>query len=125
MKKIIFATSALILIATSAGVGVAALASAAPGSQTQSTSASKTAKHHKLHLQVRLNQAVRDGTITESQKQSFISELKSLASERKTAINKSSTKAERKAERSKLKSELDSWAQSNNFPLAKIAPRLS
>lgn len=73
----------------------------------------------------KLNQAERDGVITAAQKTAFLNEVKALRQERKSALSSSSTQAERQAERDKLKSELQSWATTNNFPLAKIFPKLA
>lgn len=120
MKRTILFISSLVVAGSAVGIGAASLASA------DSTSTGTHSTHVKhVRLEARLNQAVRDGTITASQKTAFQNELKTLKSERKTAISKSSTKEERQTERAKLKTELQSWASSNNFPLAKIAPKLA
>ena len=114
-----------------ASLGVVHAASTTNNSQSQTSTVSTNTRHrHKHHakrqqiISIRINQAVRDGTITKAQAQSFRSELKSLRQQHKTAINKSSTKAERQTERTTLNTELKSWASTNNFPLSKIFPKL-
>lgn len=127
MKRKIMMIVLGIGVASVVGVSVAGFASAAPTSGNSQTNSSQSVKKHKIwmrrNLSIRINQAVRDGTITKSQAESFRTELKNLRAEYKATINKSSTKSERQAERAKLKAELNSWAASNNFPLAKILPK--
>jgi hypothetical protein len=121
-KSLIIITSAVSIAATTAGTVAMASAQSTSGKTTSSVTSTK--KEH-VHIEARLNQAVRDGTITEAQKTSLQSELKTLKAERKAALSPSSTKTERQVEHSKLKTELQAWATSNNFPLAKIAPHLA
>lgn len=127
MKRKILMTALVLGIASVVGFNTFSFASAAPASGNGQTNSSQSGHKHKMNhrrnLSIRINQAVRDGTITKSQAESFRAELKNLRAEFKAAINKPSTKSERQAERAKLKAELGSWATSNNFPLAKILPK--
>lgn len=132
MKKSILTAIATIVL-VGAGFGGAALAASTSGTIRPKTPTSqkshhrKHRHHHRLiaNVGVRLRQMERDGVITSAQAKSFKQELKSLNQQRKASINKSSTKAERQTERAKLRGELKSWASANNFPLAKLAPKLA
>lgn len=125
MKKRILVMGAAALIGGGATVlgtmGVTHAASAGNSTQTMAG----VIKHTGERGHARLNQAERDGTITAAQKTAFLTELKTLRSERKSAITSSSTTEQKQAEHAKLKSELQSWATTNNFPLAKIFPKLA
>lgn len=128
-KQLLIVASALTLSGVIIGFGTEAMASAQAThtvTPSQATHKKKPVKHDRddaaIRTHARLNQAVRDDTITASQKAAYRAELKQLHTERKTAVNKSSTKAERQTEHDKQKAELQAWASSNNFPLSKIAP---
>lgn len=123
MKKHLMIATAITAI--SLGVITTSVVSADTATKQASKQSSTTHAKKQLRGHVRLNQAERDGTITAAQKTAFQTELKSLRAERKQAISSTSTKAERQAERAKLKTELKAWASSNNFPLAKIFPKLA
>ncbi len=127
MKKELFLVVATVAV-VAGSIGTAAIASADSTSSTAGTT--KTSHHQKMvdkriRLDARANQAVRDGTISAAQRTAFVAELKTVKTDRKAAINKTSTPTERQAERTKLKTELQSWATANNFPLVKIAPKLA
>lgn len=129
MKKQLIIVVTLVAVAgTTAGFGSNGLVSA----QSLTAGSSSTAAHRKVtprirraRVSARINQAVRDGVITASQKSSLEKELATLRSERRANLSTTSTPAQRQAERAKLKSELQSWARSNsNVPLRKIFPKL-
>jgi|GEM_PF-6688594 len=123
MKKRLLLGGLTAVLITATGLSGMALVSA---DSTHTVHAHKITRTDKrIRATAKLNQAVRDGTITSTQKTAFETEVKALKSEHAKDITKSSTKADRQAERAKLKSELQAWANSNNFPLAKIFPKLS
>ncbi len=127
-KRILIYASALVVASGSVVFGASAMASAAskPATAHYDKLAKETRHHdHKIRLHARLNQAVRDGSITAAQKKALASELKSLAAERKNDLSKTSSKAQRQAERTRLSNELKTWAQNNSLPLAKIFPKLA
>ena len=124
MKRIVIAASALTIAGSAVAFGTSALASA---DTTTNTGHPRMGQHRheegRERMDARLNQAVRDGTITEAQKTAFLSELKTLHDQHKTDVSKNSSKDDRKAERDTLHTELKAWATANNFPLDKIAPK--
>ncbi len=108
-----------------AGLGVSTVAAAQSVHKGTQQTHKMTRRDHRIRLQSRLGQAVRDATLTTSQKIAFSSELKTLHQERHQDLSKQSTKVERQAEHAKLMSQLQAWAKSSNFPLAKIFPKLA
>jgi len=125
MKKRLIISGLTGLVIATTGAGSLALASADSSHAHANHAAKSQRTNHHIRMTAKLNQAVRDGTITDTQKTAFETEMKSLRAQHQSAISKSSTVAEREAERVKLKSELQSWASTNNFPLAKIFPKLA
>lgn len=97
-----------------------------PTTQTASTTNHKTThKVRHIRLQARLNQAVRDGTITTAQKTALLTELKTLRSQAKSDLGSSPTKTQSQQEHATIKSQLEAWANTNNFPLSKLFPKLA
>lgn len=123
MKKTLI-VGAAIAASTLGTVGLAGATFAATGTATKSHAAI-VYRVGSGRAHAKLDQAVRDGVITDAQKTAFETEAKTLRAERKSAVNKDSTKQQRQAERAKLKSELKAWATTNNFPLAKVFPKLA
>lgn len=97
--------------------GLAAVGTVSAATLHKTTGAAHT---RKVRVEAKLTQAVRDGTITNAQESALKTEFEKLKTERKAAVNKSSTKEQRQAERTKLKAELKTWANDNKFPLSKI-----
>lgn len=123
MRKNIVTLASVLTIA-GASMGATALAHAAStGTANQNIAKTQRINRRHIRLRARLNQAVRDGTITTGQKTAFLDELKILREQRKSdGITKSSTVVERQAERTKLQQELQAWASSHDFPLSKLLP---
>lgn len=127
-KRLLIIASAITMSGVAIGVGSEAIASAQTVSAKPVAAVTHKLKKHDhddghIRFAARLNQAVLDGTINKSQEAAYKAELKTLRTERKSDLTKSSTKAERQAERTKLNTELQSWASSTGFPLSKIAPK--
>jgi predicted flavoprotein YhiN len=129
MKKQLIVFASLVTVVGAAASLTSTSLVSAQSLTTKSATSSSTSKLHprirRARTSAKLNQAVRDNTITAAQKTSLITEMKQLRSERKSVITKTSTTAQRQAERTKLKSELQAWASSNNFPLSKVFPKLA
>jgi hypothetical protein len=123
MKKRLLLGGLMAILITATGLSGMALVSADSAHSVHAHKITRTDKH--IRATAKLNQAIRDGAITSAQKTAFEAEVKSLKSERAKDITQSSTRIERQAERAKLKGELLAWASSNNFPLAKIFPKLA
>jgi hypothetical protein len=125
MKKRMLVMSAAVLIGGGATVlGTMGVTNAAAGN-TSETKAGLIHRVSRRRAHDRLSQAVTDGTLTAVQKSAFQEKVKKLREERKSAVTSSSTAAQKQAERTTLKSELQSWATTTNFPLAKIFPKLA
>ena len=112
MKKRIIFMSAVIAAVGMVGVfGTASVTNAA----SAATSTHRTLRHDtRIREEAKLTQAVSDGVITKAQKQAFLKEVKTLRTANKTAVPKKNIKAE-----------LQAWASTNSFPLAKIFPHLA
>lgn len=67
---------------------------------------------HQARLEARLDQAVKNGKITQAQEAQILAELKRLRTEHRTDI-----RTDRQAEKQKLQSELSQWAQANGINL--------
>ncbi len=79
---------------------------------------------HEADNKSRLDQAVKDGKITQEQEDKIIAKQKELKAERdanKEAI-KNKTEAERKAAMEAKKTELEKWAKDNNVPIEYLHP---
>ena len=122
MKKRMMIIGAVVAMSGFAALGTAAVTNAA---SAEHTGKGIVRRMEGDRAEAKLNQAVRDGVITDTQKQAFLTEAKTLRAERKSVITKDSTKDQRQAERTKIKSEMKAWATTNNFPLAKIFPKLA
>lgn len=122
-KRTIIMSAAIVASAGVAALGTVGVTNAASAMTTHHAGLVK--RVNGARGEAKLTQAVRDGVITQAQKDAFVTEAKALRTERKAAVNKDSTKAEREAEHTKLKTELKAWATTNNFPLAKIFPKLA
>lgn len=72
----------------------------------------------------RLDQAVKDGKLTQEQEDKIIAKQKELKSERDTNRDamKDKTDAERKATMDAKKAELEKWAKDNNVPIEYLGP---
>lgn len=72
----------------------------------------------------RLDQLVKDGKITEAQKQLLINKFNELETNRQSAMNdlKNKTMEERKAARQAEKQSLEDWAKQNGIDLSVIMP---
>lgn len=72
----------------------------------------------------RLSQLVKDGKITEAQKQLIIAKRRSLEAERQASrvADKSLTPAERHAKRATKRTELVAWAKTNGIPIDLLKP---
>lgn len=72
------------------------------------------------HLELKLNQAVKNGTITIEQKTAFLNEVKMLRAGEQNRLRNAADKAERQSARQAFHDALKIWAQSHHFPLEKI-----
>lgn len=72
------------------------------------------------HLKLKLNQAVKNGTITVEQKSAFLNEAGTLRAQEQNRLKNAVGKAERHAVRQAFHDALNTWAQAHNFPLEKI-----
>lgn len=120
-RHFLIIASVLTIAAPAIGLGSVAIAHA---ETSTSVGTSHKHPHHRARIAGRLDQAMRDGVISSSQKTALKAELQKLRTERKNSLNKSSTPQQRQAERTMQKSELETWAKSTSFPLAKIFPKL-
>jgi hypothetical protein len=66
-------------------------------------------------LGARLTQAVKDGKLTEAQKQAILAKAKEVKSQVATAKADNQTLAERRAAMDKLRGELEAWAKANDI----------
>ena len=75
-----------------------------------------------VNFEARLSDLVKNGKITEAQKQLIIAKFKDLAANRKANIAKfkSETPAQRKADRLAQKTDLQNWAKQNGIDLKLI-----
>lgn len=132
MKKyLILVASTFALAGAGLGFGTFATANAQPAPATSTVrhgfrlSRGDRKQDLRGRLQARLNQAVRDGTITSAQRQAFLSEFRTLSQQERSSLKSATTKTERQAARQTFRDGLKAWADANNFPLAKILPRLA
>lgn len=123
-KRIIIASAAIVMGGLATLVGTAGATYAASATSTTKP-AQSVRREWRAREDAKLNQAVRDGVITDAQKTAFQTELKTLREARKSSLTSTSTKSDREAAHAKLKSDLKAWATTNNFPLAKIFPKLA
>lgn len=75
------------------------------------------AKHQQM-LKDRLDQAVKDGKLTQAQETKLLAELKTLHDE-----TKSDNRADRRANRQAMHDELEQWAKDNGIDLGQVMPR--
>jgi hypothetical protein len=76
----------------------------------------KQAKHEQM-LKDKLDQAVKDGKLTQAQEDKLIAKLKELHDQKKT-----DNKADRKADRKAAHDELQQWAKDNGIDLSQVLP---
>lgn len=81
-------------------------------------------KKREANFEKRLSTLVTEGKITETQKQLILTKHKELEAARQTSMQnlKSMTQAERKAAMDKERTDLESWAKSNNIDLQYLMP---
>jgi len=70
-------------------------------------------KNHQAKLEETLNQAVKDGKLTETQKDKLLAKLESLKDEIKDEIKEN--RQEHHENHQKIKSELEAWAKANGI----------
>lgn len=71
-------------------------------------------KQHQERVKTKLDQAVKDGKITQDQENKILAKLDELQKDRESMKGKSTQ--EHKAAMEKKKAELDQWAKDNNIP---------
>lgn len=77
----------------------------------------RQAKHEQM-LKDRLDQAVKDGKLTQDQETKLLAELKTLHDETKT-----DNQADRHANRKAMHDKLDQWSKDNGIDLSKVMPQ--
>lgn len=75
------------------------------------------AKHQQM-LKDRLDQAVKDGELTQVQETKLLAELKTLHDE-----TKSDNRADRRANRQAMHDKLEQWAKDNGIDLGRVMPQ--
>jgi hypothetical protein len=75
---------------------------------------------HQQRIEDRLNQAVKDGKLTEDQKNKILTKLAEVRATMESLKDK--TPAERRATMIKQRGELEQWARDNNIPMQYLHP---